>query len=334
MSQSEIYDITIIGGGPTGLFSAFYAGMRQAKTLVIESLPQLGGQLAMLYPEKHIYDVAGFPSVTAKELVDNLVEQNQRFVHDYVLNETVVSIEKKGDETFIIRTNKGLYYSKTIIITAGSGAFSPRRLTLDEAEICEEISLHYFVNDLEKFRDQRVVITGGGDSAIDWALMLEPIAKEVILVHRRKEFRGHEHSVTLLKQSSVKLKTPFVVDQIEQVDGHISALTLSNPKEEKSETIQTDHLIVNFGFKSSIGPIKDWGLDLKGRKIKVTSNMATSTPGIFAAGDICWYPGKVELIATGLGEAPTAINNALHYANPEQRIQPGHSTSLFEEESV
>ncbi|MGX6961505.1 NAD(P)/FAD-dependent oxidoreductase [Vagococcus xieshaowenii] len=331
MSQSEIYDITIIGGGPTGLFSAFYAGMRQAKTLVIESLPQLGGQLAMLYPEKHIYDVAGFPSITAKELIDNLVEQNKRFEHDYVLNETVTMIEKIEETCFKIVTNKHEYFSKTIIITAGNGAFSPRKVTLDGAEDCEEISLHYFVNDLEKFTDQDVVITGGGDSAIDWALMIEPIAKSVTLVHRRKEFRGHEHSVSLLKQSNVILKTPFVVDQLHHEDGKMKQITLTNPKEGISETIETDHLIVNFGFKSSIGPIKNWALALKGKQISVSSNMSTSIPGIFAAGDICWYPGKVELIATGLGEAPTAVNNALHFAHPEQRVQPGHSTSLFKE---
>ncbi|MGX7030711.1 NAD(P)/FAD-dependent oxidoreductase [Vagococcus zengguangii] len=330
MSQHESYDITIIGGGPTGLFSAFYAGMRQARTLVIESLPQLGGQLAMLYPEKHIYDVAGFPSVTARELVDNLIEQNQRFEHDYALTETVIAIEKNEDNLFNIMTNKNVYRSKTIIITAGNGAFEPRRMTLNEADTCEEHSLHYFINDLEKFRDQRVVVTGGGDSAIDWALMLEPIAKEVTLVHRRKEFRGHEHSVSLLKQSSVQLKTPYIVDEIEHTEGMIHTIHLVNPKEDTQETILADHLIVNFGFKSSIGPIKDWGLELKGRQIKVSSDMMTSAPGIFAAGDICWYPGKVELIATGLGEAPTAVNNALHFANPEQRVQPGHSTSLFD----
>lgn len=331
MSQSEIFDITIIGGGPTGLFSSFYAGMRQANTLIIESLPELGGQLAMLYPDKHIFDVAGFPNISARELIENLKTQIERFNHTIALNETVQSITPFTEEGKIeIITNKKTYYSKTVIITAGNGAFKPRKISVENAESCEEISLHYFINDLDKFKNRDVVISGGGDSAIDWSLMLEPIAKSVTLIHRRNEFRAHEHSVALLKNSSIVVKTPFVIKEISHDNGKIKQLTLHNPKEKSEEILEADDLIVNFGFSSSLGPIKNWGLELKGQTIKVGSDMSTNIPGIYAAGDICYYPGKVSLIATGFGEAPTAVNNALHFAKPDMRIQPGHSTSMFD----
>lgn len=331
MSQQDIFDIVIIGGGPTGLFSAFYAGMRQAKTLILESLPQLGGQLAMLYPEKQIYDIAGFPQVTAKKLIENLENQIKKFEPTIALNETVLDIQQENDAILKVVTNKTSYLTKTVIITAGNGAFQPRKLAVDIDPLCEEHSVHYYISDIENFRDKEVMIAGGGDSAIDWALMLEPIAKSVVLVHRRKQFRAHEHSVELLKQSSIKLRTPFVIEHVYHNNGIIHSIKIDNPKEKIQEIIPIDDLIVNFGFSSSLGPIKNWGLTLKGSSIAVNSDMSTNIPGIYAAGDICTYPGKVKLIATGFGEAPTAVNNALHYAMPNLRTQPGHSTSLFDQ---
>ncbi|MBP1043208.1 NAD(P)/FAD-dependent oxidoreductase [Vagococcus sp. BWB3-3] len=330
MSTNEIYDITIIGGGPTGLFAAFYAGMRQAKTKVIESLPQLGGQLAMLYPEKKIYDIAGFPDVKASELVNNLIQQIERFEQTICLEEEVLDLIKVEDNIIKIVTTAGEHLSHSVIITAGNGAFQPRKLQMEQADKLEGQSLHYYVTDTEKFRDKNVMICGGGDSAIDWSLMLEPIAKTVTLVHRRPDFRAHEHSVQLLTNSSIKVRTPFVVDELITENHGLSAIKLSNPKESLQEIMPIDELIVNYGFSSSLGEIKNWDLDFSRHSILVGSDMSTSMPGVYAAGDICTYEGKVKLIATGFGEAPTAVNNALHYIRPDIRTQPTHSTSLFE----
>ncbi|MGX6979961.1 NAD(P)/FAD-dependent oxidoreductase [Vagococcus elongatus] len=329
MSQKEVFDITIIGGGPTGLFAGFYAGMRNAKTLLIESLPQLGGQLAMLYPEKHIYDVAGFPEVPAQELVDNLKEQVMKFHHTIALNETVLGITPIDEKQIEVTTTKRTYLTKTVIITAGNGSFQPKRLQVEGSLLCENRSLHYIISDMQKFNGKNVMISGGGDSAIDWALMLEPIANSVTLVHRRNQFRAHEHSVKQLNQSKIQLRTPFVIKELSHDQGEIYSVKIENPKDKIQEIMPIDDLIVNFGFSSSLGPIKEWQLALKGQSILVNSDMSTNIPGIYAAGDICTYPGKVDLIATGFGEAPTAVNNALHYAMPELRIQPGHSTSMF-----
>lgn len=330
MSTNEVYDITIIGGGPTGLFAAFYAGMRQAKTKVIESLPQLGGQLAMLYPEKKIYDIAGFPDVKASELVNNLIQQIERFDQTICLEEEVLDLIKISDKVIKVVTTAGEHLSHSVIITAGNGAFQPRKLQMEKAEELEGRSLHYYVTDTEKFRDKDVMICGGGDSAIDWSLMLEPIAKTVTLVHRRPDFRAHEHSVDLLNNSSIKIRTPFVLDELITKDNSLSAIKLSNPKESVQEIMPIDELIVNYGFGSSLGEIKNWELDFYRQSILVGSDMSTSMLGVYAAGDICTYEGKVKLIATGFGEAPTAVNNALHYIRPDIRTQPTHSTSLFE----
>lgn len=207
MEENEkVYDITIIGGGPIGLFTAFYGGMRQASVKIIESLPQLGGQLSALYPEKYIYDVAGFPKVRAQELVDNLKQQMSKFEPTVVLEEAVQTVEKQADGVFKITTNGGTHFTKAIIITAGNGAFQPRRIELEEAAKYEGKNLHYFIDDLNHFAGKKVVIFGGGDSAVDWALMLEPIAEKVTIVHRRDKFRAHEHSVENLKNQMLKLK--------------------------------------------------------------------------------------------------------------------------------
>ena len=325
----NIYDITIIGGGPAGLFAAFYAGMRQAKTKIIESLPTLGGQLSLLYPEKLIYDVAGFPNVKAQDLVDNLIKQIEPFNHDIFLEETVISFEKEN-ELFKLETDKGLHYSKTVIIAAGNGSFQPRRLNVPKNELFENKQLHYYIKNMNDFTNQDIVLCGGGDSAVDWALMLESIAKSVTLIHRRPQFRAHEHSVQKLENSSVIIKTPFVIDSLNANNDSLESLTIKNPKDDFVETISLDHLIVNYGFSSSLGPIKKWPLNFKGSSIITTSNTGTNIPGVFAIGDITTYEGKVKLIATGFGEAPTAINNAIHFMNPEERLQPMHSTSLYE----
>ncbi|WP_213527155.1 NAD(P)/FAD-dependent oxidoreductase [Paenibacillus sp. J31TS4] len=320
-------DIIIIGGGPTGMFAAFYGGMRHASVKVIESMPQLGGQLAALYPEKFIYDVAGFAQVRAQELVDNLTKQMSRFPIETCLEEKVLKVEKKEERHFEVTTDKGVHYGRAVLLTAGVGAFEPRRLELAEAERFEKKNLHYFVSDLNAFRGQKVLISGGGDSAVDWALMLEPIAEQVTLIHRRDKFRAHEHSVEQLQNSSVRVVTPTEIAALNGED-RIESVTLKHVKTGETSELDVDAVIVNFGFISSLGPIAEWGFEIDGGSIVVDSRMETTIPGIFAAGDVTTYPGKVKLIAVGFGEAPTAINNAKVYIDPTAKLAPGHSSNL------
>ncbi|MEH7120923.1 NAD(P)/FAD-dependent oxidoreductase [Neobacillus vireti] len=327
--DEKIYDITIIGGGPTGLFTAFYGGMRQATVKIIESLPQLGGQLSALYPEKYIYDVAGFPNIRAQALVNNLKEQMAKFQPTVVLEQSVEKLEKQADGIFKLTTNTEVHYSKSIIITAGNGAFQPRRLELASAGQYEKKNLYYFIEDLHQFAGQNVVVFGGGDSAVDWALMLEPIAKKVTIVHRRDRFRAHEHSVENLYKSKADVKTPYVPAELIGDGNGIKQVVLKTVNGKETETIDVDAVICNYGFVSSLGPIKEWGLTIEKNSIVVNSKMETNIPGIYAAGDICTYPGKTKLIACGFGEAPTAVNNAKSYIDPKAKIQPIHSSSMF-----
>ncbi|MBM7567441.1 NAD(P)/FAD-dependent oxidoreductase [Paenibacillus sacheonensis] len=320
-------DIAIIGGGPAGMFAAFYGGMRQASVKIIESMPQLGGQLAALYPEKHIYDVAGFPKITAGELVEQLKKQMDLFKPEIHLEEKVLEVVKRDERDFAILTDKTTHYAKSVIITAGVGAFEPRRLELGEASRFEQRNLHYFISDLSQFRGRHVIVTGGGDSAVDWALMLEPIAASVTLVHRRDKFRAHEHSVENLVKSTVSVLTPYELAALKGTD-RIEGITLQHVKTSEIKELDTDAVIVNFGFVSSLGPIAEWGLEIDGGSIIVDSRMESSIPGIFAAGDITTYPGKLKLIAVGFGEAPTAINNAKVYVDPTAKLSPGHSSNM------
>jgi thioredoxin reductase (NADPH) len=329
MSDNTIHEITIIGGGPTGLFAAFYAGMRNSSVKIIESLPQLGGQLAALYPEKYIYDVAGFPKVRAQELVDRLTEQALHFNPTICLEQMVENLEILEDGIIRLTTNKEEHLTKTVILTAGNGAFKPRKIELDDAEKFESTNLHYFIDDLEKFKGKNVLVCGGGDSAVDWSLMLEPIANRVTLVHRRDKFRAHESSVTNLLQSKVQILTPYVPTQLQDVSGHIHSVILEHSKDKSIENLQVDEVIVNYGFLSSLGPMKNWGLNIEKNSIVVNSKMETNIPGVYAAGDVCTYEGKVKLIATGFGEAPTAVNNAKAFIDPKAKVQPLHSTSVF-----
>lgn len=303
--------------------------MRQASVKIIESLPQLGGQLSALYPEKYIYDVAGFPKVRAQELIDNLKEQMAKFEPTVSLEQSVEKLEKQADGTFKLTTNKEVHYSKTIIITAGNGAFQPRRLELESAVQYEGKNLHYFIDDLNQFAGKKVVVFGGGDSAVDWALMLEPIAEKVTIVHRRDKFRAHEHSVENLQNSKVEIKTPYVPAELIGDSEGISQVVLEGVTSKEKEVFDVDAVIVNYGFVSSLGPIKEWGLDIEKNSIVVNSRMETNIEGIYAAGDICTYDGKVKLIACGFGEAPTAVNHAKSYIDPKAKVQPMHSSSMF-----
>ena len=325
--EKEIVDITIIGGGPTGLFASFYAGMREMSVKIIDSLPQLGGQLIELYPDKYIYDIGGFPKILAKDFVANLVTQAHYAKPEIVLGETALSIER-NDDHFVLTTDRGVHLTRTILLTAGIGAFRPRKIGLKEEIDFEEKTLHYGIKDLSIFKDKEVVICGGGDSAVDWALMLEDIAKKVTLVHRRERFTAHETSVNQLMESKVNVKTSLSVKAIEGEDGNVREIILA-AKDGTEERVATDHLIVNYGNISSLGPLKEWGLEMDRNSIIVNTRMETNLEGIYAAGDVTMFDGKVKLIAVGLGEAPIAVNHAKSFVDPKARVQPLHSTSIF-----
>ncbi|GGA83065.1 NAD(P)/FAD-dependent oxidoreductase [Ornithinibacillus halotolerans] len=330
MKNSEISDITIIGAGPVGLFTAFYAGMREASVKIIDSMQEVGGQLAALYPDKYIYDVAGFPGVKARDLVAELHKQALTFSPTICLDEQVQNIIQLDDGTFEIHTSKNIHFTKSIIISAGAGAFEPRRLKLDEAVEFENRTLHYFVKDLNHFDGKQVLICGGGDSAVDWALALEDIASEVTLIHRRDAFRAHEHSLTLLKSSSVTIRTPFELKELIGTNGVIEQAVIQKVKSVDTEIYSIDEVIVNYGFITNIGPIKSWGLNTTKNAIIVNGKMETNIPGIYAAGDICAYEGKPKLIATGFGEATIAVNHAKSFLDPKAKLSV-HSTHLFAE---
>jgi thioredoxin reductase (NADPH) len=325
---TDLTDLTIIGAGPTGLFAAFYAGLRQMSVRLIDSLDVLGGQLVTLYPEKLIYDVAGFPSVRAKKLAANLIEQAMTAGPALSLGEQVQDLTHDATNSrWLIKTSRGFHQSRTVLIAAGVGAFNARKLNVPNAARFERGGLFYFVNELDLFRDQRVLIVGGGDSAVDWCNLLVPIARQVTLIHRSNRFRAHEQAVAEMRQSGASVLEFHELQSLEGGDRLERAVILDN-RSKTSRSIEADVALVNIGFVSSLGPVGEWGLELERGAIKVDSTMRTNRPGIFAAGDVCDYPGKLKLIATGFGEAATAANNAKHLIDPQANVFPGHSTNL------
>lgn len=333
MSEGVV-DVAIIGAGPTGLFAAFYAGLRQMSVKLLDSLEILGGQLTTLYPEKYIYDVAGFPKVLAKDLSAGLVEQALQYNPEVCLGEQVRELHfDNGAKIYSLVTPKATHRARSIIVSAGVGAFQPKTLPLANAKSFEGHGLHYFVKDLSRFAGRRVLIVGGGDSAVDWANMLAPIAGRVTLIHRRDQFRAHEDSVTKMRCTACDIKTFHELKSISG-NGRLQQAVVFDNRSKHEETLDVDDVLVNIGFVNSLGPIKDWGLELEGAQIKVDSMMQASRPGIFAAGDICTYPGKLKLIATGFGEACIAVNFAKHYLDPTANIFPGHSSNMKEEKKA
>ncbi|AKG74291.1 NAD(P)/FAD-dependent oxidoreductase [Salinicoccus halodurans] len=329
--EMEVYDTTVIGAGPVGMFTAFYAGLRSMKVHLVDSLPELGGQLTTLYPEKYIYDIPGFPKAKAKDIVKNLEEQMNRFEVDVSLETNIINITRTSDDTFIIEAeNDRVFHTKTIILAGGNGSFEPKRMKLPNIDEFEGINIHYYVKDPEYFRNKDVVVFGGGDSAVDWSLMLESISKSVTLVHRRDRFRAHESSVEELNDSSVNLLTPFKPVSFEASE-KINSITLQHSKEDMEIEVDADEFICNYGFSSTLGPMKEWGLDIEKNDVMVNSKMETNIEGVYAVGDINGYDGKVKLIATGFGEAPIAVSSAKVYINPASKHQPMHSTSLIDE---
>lgn len=331
--MTETYDMTIIGAGPVGLFTTFYAGMREANVHLIDSMEEVGGQLSALYPEKYIYDVAGFPKIKAQDLVDQLYEQALTFSPKITLGESVLNVNRLDEETFEIITNANRYLTRTIIITAGAGAFQPRKLEVKDSEKYEGSNLYYSIKKLDDFLGQDVLVCGGGDSAVDWSLALEPIANSVTLIHRRDRFRAHEASVTELKNSNVTVLTPFEVAEIIGDGQKINQVLIKEVRGEKTTLVDVHSVIVNFGFITDLGPLKTWGLEIQRNSISVNQQMETNIPGIYSAGDICIYKGKPKLIATGFGEATIAVNQAKLRINPNARLNV-HSTHLFTKEKV
>ncbi len=325
--EKKVFDITFIGGGPVGLFGAFYAGLRGARTKIIESMSQLGGQPAALYPEKFIYDVPGFVEVRAKELVDRLQQQALQFKPTVCLGETVLELHRE-EELLRLVTNRGVHWSKAVVITAGIGAFSPKRLEKPGVAEFEGRGVYYAVSNLAEFSGKHVLVIGGGDSAVDWALMLEKLAEKVILIHRRDVFRAHEQNVRQLFDSTVEVR---LFCELEALEGgtHPERALIRDTKADRVDAVPVDAVVVAIGFTPDLGPISHWGLTIEEGGIRVLdAAMETEIPGVYAAGDIATYPGKVKLIATGFGEVATAVNNAVHFINPKASRFPGHSSHL------
>ena len=314
-------DVLIVGAGPVGLFGAYYAGVRTLSTAVLDSLEEPGGQITAMYPEKAIFDVAGFPAIKGRDLVDQLLAQAAPFNPHYLLGHQAVGLER-GDGGFAVTTSTGHRIEcRAIVITGGIGTFTPRPLPAGGEYLGR--GLVHFVPDPAAYKNQDIVVVGGGDSALDWALMLESIGKSVTLVHRRAEFRAHQHSVELLKKSSVRIVTDAQVSAV-RGDPDVTEVDVTIKDVDEPLTLACDKLVAALGFTANLGPLMEWGVEIQKRQIMVDTTGATSVPGVYAAGDIIDYPGKVKLIATGFGEVATAVNNAFAYLNPGKSAFPGH----------
>ncbi len=326
-----ITDITIIGGGPTGLFASFYSGMRGATAQIVDALPQLGGQLTALYPEKYIFDVAGFTKILAKDLVKELVDQASQFKLNAHLNQNVTALEQEEDHLVLV-TEADRFPTRAIVIAGGIGAFSPRRLPQACAEPWYGRGIFDRVSNPEDFRGQRIVIIGGGDSAFDWAQQLRDRARAVTLVHRSDKYRAHGATIADVVAAAGNGKTtllPFheLLDVRSEGD-RLVGITIREVKTKATQDLDADAVLPMLGFHSDIGALAEWGLKCEKDEIVVNSMMETGRPGIYAAGDITTYPGKLKLIATGFGEAATAVNQAGHWIYPEKKVNPGHSSNM------
>ncbi len=323
-------DILIIGAGPTGLFAVFEAGLLKLKCHIIDALPQPGGQLSELYPKKPIFDIPGYPSVGAQELVDNLMEQIKQFQPGFTLNERAETIEKLEDGTFIVTTDKGTqHHAKAVAIAGGLGSFEPRKPIIEDLDFYEDKGVEYFVKNPELFRDKKIVIAGGGDSALDWSIFLSDVAEEVTLVHRRNEFRGALDSVEkvqeLKKQGKINLITPAEVIKLNGAE-HLESLVVDINGAEM--TIQTDYFIPLFGLTPKLGPIANWGLEIEKNAIVVNNALdyQTNIEGIYAIGDVNTYPGKLKLILCGFHEATLMCQSVYNKLNPGKKYVLKYTT--------
>lgn len=336
MHTHPIQDITIIGGGPTGIFALFYSGMRGATAQIVDALPELGGQLTALYPEKYIFDVAGYPKVLAKDLVRSLVDQAKQFHVESGLpthlGQRVVGLEE-ADGHFVLVTETDRFPTRSVLVAAGIGAFRPRRLPQAFAEPWYGRGVHDLVTNPETYRGQHVVIVGGGDSAFDWTAQLRERAASVTLVHRSDRFRAHAatvsevHAAAAVGDGRVNVHTFHELDAIHG-DERLVGVRLKDVKTKTTREVRADVVLPMLGYVSDLGALLEWGLHIEKDEIVVTSTMETGRAGVYAAGDITTYAGKLKLIATGFGEAAIAVNQAVHWIYPEKKVNPGHSSNL------
>lgn len=326
-------DILIIGAGPTGLFTVFEAGLLKLKCHLIDALPQPGGQLAEIYPKKPIYDIPGFPEVSAQGLTDNLMEQIAPFEPGFTLGERAETLDKQEDDSFIVTTNKGTkHHAKVVAIAGGLGSFEPRKPPISNIAKFEGKGVSYMIREPEDLRGQKVVLAGGGDSALDWAIHLADIASELTLVHRRREFRGARDSVEKVKKlkdaGKVNLITPAEINKLKG-NGQLGAVSIQI-KEEGSEefSLETDHFIPLFGLSPKLGPLADWGFEIAKNAIKVdhTLDYQTNIPGVYAIGDINTYPGKLKLILCGFHEATLMCQSAYKRIYPDKKFVLKYTT--------
>ena len=323
-------DLLIIGAGPTGLFAVFEAGLLKIKCHIIDALPQPGGQLAELYPKKPIFDIPGYPSVLAGELVDNLMEQIKQFEPGFTLAETATTLNKLEDGTFEVITNKGtIHRAKAVAIAGGLGTFEPRKPLIDNSAKKKKKGVEYFVKNPEHFRDKNIVIAGGGDSALDWSIFLSNVAKSVTLIHRRNEFRGALDSVEKVQElknaGKINLITPAEVIGLKG-DGHIEAITVD--KEGEVYDLATDYFIPLFGLTPKLGDIANWGLEIEKNAIVVNNALdyQTNIEGVYAIGDVNTYPGKLKLILCGFHEATLMCQSVYNRMNPGRKYVLKYTT--------
>lgn len=316
-------DLAIVGAGPSGLFAAYYAGFRGFSVMVIDALPEVGGQVSAMYPEKEIFDIAGIPSIRGRELVERLTEQAAQYNPTYLLGSKVTGLVNGEDDVTLTTESGERIVAKAVIIAGGIGSFTPRPLPTGDEWLGR--GMVYFLPSLQDHAGKDVVIVGGGDSAFDWAWSLRDIAKSIAIVHRRDAFRAHATTVDMVRAEGVRL---IVNSEVSAVSGDeaIRSVTVRSKVDGSEESLPCDTLVAALGFVANIGPITEWGLELEKRHIKVSSSMCTNLPRVLACGDICIYEGRVPLIAVGFGEAATAVNNAAHLIDPSFGIFPGHSS--------
>ncbi|MFI5610598.1 NAD(P)/FAD-dependent oxidoreductase [Amycolatopsis sp. NPDC051903] len=320
------YDLVIIGAGPTGLFAAYYAGFRGLSMAVVDSLPEPGGQVTAMYPEKMIYDVGGFPGVRGRDLVQGLVDQAAPWNPAYLLGRKAEKLETGADGVELTLDGGEVLRAGAVLITAGIGEFTPRPLPAGDGWLGR--GMVHFVPSLQVHAGQHVVVVGGGDSAFDWCLALQPVAASVTLVHRRAKFRAAESIVREVRGLGVPLVTDAEVTRfVESASGELEAVELS-VKGGEDLVLPAQAVVAALGFTADLGPIESWGLEIDHRAIAVDTTMATARGRVYAAGDVASYPGKVKLIATGFGEAATAVNNIAVALDPEAHLFPGHSSNV------
>lgn len=322
-------DVVIIGAGPVGLFAAFAFGMHGMKVTIVDNYPQPGGQCQALYPEKPIFDIPAWPKITGGQLIEQLMLQNQRFSPHYKLGHTVRSIKKLAERLFHIVTDQEELYAQAIVLATGSGIFTPVRPNIMGIEKLEGISVFYHIDNIERFANKNVVIAGGGDSAVDWALALYDVANKIYLVHRRDKFKAHQYSIDALNKCSDKIEKiiPFVLHDIVTEDEQMIEVIVRNLHNQEVR-LPADNLLAFFGLHYDNASILDWPIQIENGVIPVTaSNMKTNLEGIFAIGDAADYPGKLKLIMTGFAEASIAAKSAFHYLFPDKIYNSTHSTS-------